>query len=100
MNTLSLISYPTVTIPSLILLSWLSIVRVFRWRRYNYIHSTYGPKYAAGTLTPEDAQKIIGIVTKYEMPLILEYALSFALFKTYAIVSINVYYTVRVLTMS
>ncbi|KAK7042908.1 hypothetical protein VNI00_008644 [Paramarasmius palmivorus] len=50
---------------------------------------TYGPKYAAGALTPEDAQKIMGIVTRYEMPLILEYALAFALFKTYAIPSIS-----------
>ncbi|ESK82427.1 hypothetical protein Moror_12151 [Moniliophthora roreri MCA 2997] len=83
------VPWHTLTIPSIILLSWLSIVRTFRWRRYNHIHRVYGPKYAAGQLTPEEAQEIVGILTRYEMPLILEYALAFALFKTYGIPSIS-----------
>ncbi|KAF9259411.1 hypothetical protein L218DRAFT_981552 [Marasmius fiardii PR-910] len=85
----SSLPYPTLSVPSVILFSWVGLVQAFRWRRYNYIHRVYGPKYNAGTLSPEDAQDIIGILTRYEMPLILEYALAFALFKTYAIPSIS-----------
>ncbi|KAK7458697.1 hypothetical protein VKT23_009696 [Stygiomarasmius scandens] len=46
-------------------------------------------KYEAGTLTPEDAQKILTSSLAYEMPSVLGYALSFALFKTYGIPSIS-----------
>ncbi|KAG7089083.1 hypothetical protein E1B28_010792 [Marasmius oreades] len=81
--------YPTFTIPALILFSWVSLVRTFRWRRYNYIHRVYGPKYSSGMLTPEDAQDVITILLRYEMPLVLEYAVAFSLFKTYAIPSIS-----------
>ncbi|EEB90217.1 hypothetical protein MPER_11604 [Moniliophthora perniciosa FA553] len=85
LSLLPSIPWPSVTIPAAVLLSWLSIARAYRWRRYNYIHRVYGPKYKTGTLTLEDAQEIVHIITQYEMPVIMEYALTFALFKPYAI---------------
>ena len=42
-------------------------------------------KYQDGTLTPEEAQRIILVSTSYDMPLLLNYPLAFTLFKTYAI---------------
>ena len=41
--------------------------------------------YQDGTLTPEGAQRIILGSTSYDMPLLLNYSLAFALFNTYAI---------------
>jgi hypothetical protein len=38
-------------------------------------------------MTPKEAQEILATSYLYEMPGLLNYALSFALFKTYAIVS-------------
>jgi hypothetical protein len=64
---------------------WLLTVRALRWKRYNAIHRQFQPKYE--TMTPEEAQKIIQLSTMYDMPLLLNYALAFALFKTYGIVS-------------
>lgn len=40
-------------------------------------------------MTPDEAQKIMQISTMYDMPLLLNYALAFALFKTYGIPSIS-----------
>ncbi|KAF8906989.1 hypothetical protein CPB84DRAFT_1844115 [Gymnopilus junonius] len=42
-----------------------------------------------GSLTAEEAQKVILSPTMYDMPLLLNYAVAFALFKTYAIPSIS-----------
>ena len=67
------------------LLIWLVTVRAFRWNRYNAIHRQFQAKHEE--LTPEEAQKIIQVSTLYDMPLLLNYALAFALFKTYGIVS-------------
>ena len=70
------------------LLIWLVAVRAFRWNRYNAIHRQFQAKYKDGLgITPEEAQKIIQVSTLYDMPLLLNYALAFALFKTYGIVS-------------
>jgi len=41
------------------------------------------------SITPEEAQQIIHVSSLYDMPMIDYYALSFALFKTYAIPSIS-----------
>ena len=68
------------------LLIWLVTVRAFRWKRYNAIHQQFQAKFKEG-LTPEEAQKIIHVSTLYDMPLLLNYSLAFALFKTYGIVS-------------
>jgi hypothetical protein len=67
------------------LLIWLVAVRAFRWKRYNAIHRQFQAKFKE--ITPEEAQKIIQVSTLYDMPLLLNYALAFALFKTYGIVS-------------
>ena len=75
---------------------WLLIVRAFRWKRYNAIHRQFQAKYK--TMTPEEAQKIIQLSTMYDMPFLLTYALAFALFKTYGIVSTFRSSSVRILT--
>ena len=49
-------------------------------------HWEYMKKYQDGTLTPEDIQHIILVLTTYDMPLLLNYSLAFTLFKTYVIV--------------
>ena len=69
------------------ILIWLVTVRAFRWMRYNAIHRQFQAKYYKEGITPEEAQKIIQVSTLYDMPLLLNYALAFALFKTYGIVS-------------
>lgn len=70
------------------ILLWLALVRAFRWRRYNAMHRKYGPKWnnGKGIITPEEAQDIMSVSTRYDMPMLLNYALAFALFKTYGIV--------------
>lgn len=72
-----------------VVLGWMILIRALRWRRYNAIHREYGPKWDNGreTITPEEAQKIILNPILYDMPLLLNYAVAFALFKTYAVVS-------------
>ncbi|CAA7271256.1 unnamed protein product [Cyclocybe aegerita] len=74
-----------------VLLLWLVLVRSLRWRRYNAIHSKYGPKWnnGQGIITPEEAQKIIHVAGLYDMPLLMNVALAFALFKTYGIPTIS-----------
>jgi hypothetical protein len=66
---------------------YLALVRVLRFKRYREIHRKYQKKYEEGKLTPEEAQKVMMLSSAYDMPLLLNYALAFALFKTYAIVS-------------
>jgi hypothetical protein len=65
---------------------YLTIVRFFRWRRYNALHREFDGKME--TMTPKEAQEIMAMSYLYDMPGLLNYALSFALFKTYAIVGI------------
>ena len=73
------------------ILLWLALVRASRWRRYNSIHREYGLKWdnGKGIITPEEAQKIIAVPIMYDMPGLLAYATTFALFKTYGIVRIT-----------
>ncbi|KAF9524231.1 hypothetical protein CPB83DRAFT_898089 [Crepidotus variabilis] len=73
------------------LVLWVSAVRAFRWRRYNAIHREYEAKWnnGQGTITPEEAQKICHVSTMYDMPELLNNALAFALFKTYAVPTIS-----------
>ncbi|KAK1226004.1 hypothetical protein PQX77_000663 [Marasmius sp. AFHP31] len=89
LSVLDSLPWPTLTVPALILLTWVSITQTFRWRRHNYIQRVYGPKFTSGTMTAEDAQEVIRILIRYEMPLVIEYALAFALFKTYGIPSMS-----------
>jgi hypothetical protein len=72
-------------------LGYLSLVRLLRWQRFNAVHRQYASRYNARTkrwdITPQEAQKIMQVSNSYDMPKLLNSALSFALFKTYAIVS-------------
>ncbi|KAJ7059215.1 hypothetical protein C8F01DRAFT_1146371 [Mycena amicta] len=76
------------TAGSLALLTlYLLIVRSLCWRRYNALHKKYTGK--KSTLTPEEAQEIVQLVFEWDMPILSEYSLAFALFKTYAIPTIS-----------
>ena len=57
-------------------------------------------KYQDPTLTPEEAQRIVLVSTSYDMPLLLNYSLAFALFKTYAIVRTTLALHLRALTVA
>ena len=57
-------------------------------------------KYQDGMLTPEEAQRISLVLTSFDMPLLLNYSLAFALFKTYAIVRTTFPPHVRALTVA
>ena len=57
-------------------------------------------KYQDGTLTPEEAQRIILVSTTYDIPWLLNYSLAFALFKTYAIVRTTFTLHVRALMVA
>ncbi|TFK38424.1 hypothetical protein BDQ12DRAFT_111542 [Crucibulum laeve] len=80
---------PTAVACAIPVVSYLCLVRALRWRRYNAIHRKYQAKFMSGTLTPEDAQEIILVSCAYDMPFLLNYALAFALFKTYGIPTIS-----------
>lgn len=82
---MSILSLPYVACG--VLLSYLCIVRALRWRHYHAIHKMYQAKFESGTLTPEEAQKVMALSAFYDMPMLLNYSLAFALFKTYGIVS-------------
>ncbi|KAJ2913588.1 hypothetical protein MD484_g6832, partial [Candolleomyces efflorescens] len=68
--------------------SYLGLVRSLRWRRYNNIHKKYEKKWREGGLTPVEAQEILLVSSFWDFPLLLHKAVSFALFKTYAITEI------------
>jgi hypothetical protein len=74
------------TVAGALSLSYLVLVRVLRWRRYNALHAKYGPD-KMKTLTPLEAQLIVHEAALWDIPFINTEALSFALFKTYGIVS-------------
>ena len=69
-------------------LTWLVVVRIFRWKRYNSIHGQFQAKYHEKTITPEEAQKIIQVSMMYDMPFFMYYASAYAIFEPCAIVSI------------
>ncbi|TFK25909.1 hypothetical protein FA15DRAFT_325647 [Coprinopsis marcescibilis] len=83
-----LLGVPVVKI-GLVFLGYVTLVRILRWRRYNATHRLYQAKYEEGRLTPEDAQRVMLLSSGYDMPKLLNVAVSFALFKTYAIPSIS-----------
>lgn len=76
-----------VSVIVVVVVGYLSLVRLRRWQRYNAIHKQFGS--AARSLSPADAQLITHTSLFYDMPLLMNYALAFALFKTYAIPSIS-----------
>ncbi|KAF9524240.1 hypothetical protein CPB83DRAFT_861674 [Crepidotus variabilis] len=70
---------------------WLLLVKSQRWKKYDAIHKKYGPKWnnGQGKITAAEAQVIIRMSLHNDMAFLMNYALSFALFKTYAIPSIS-----------
>ncbi|EAU83510.2 hypothetical protein CC1G_04766 [Coprinopsis cinerea okayama7 len=83
----------TTTTVAVAIVAYLGFVRALRWRRYNAIHRQYHSRYDAKTgkwnLTPEEARRVMLVSSTYDMPKLLNSALAFALFKTYAIPSIS-----------
>ncbi|KAF9560436.1 hypothetical protein CPC08DRAFT_762730 [Agrocybe pediades] len=82
------------------ILCCMAIVRVFRWKKFNSVHEGYKDRWvkvrdAKGRerwtidITPEEAQGIMKASWGYDMPTLLNYAIAFALFKTYEIPSIS-----------
>ncbi|KAI5121487.1 hypothetical protein M0805_003942 [Coniferiporia weirii] len=84
---------------------YLSLVQFLRFRRVRKLERKYGkaPHILEKTtgnvriiigrpdvkLTPEEAQEIMFVTTKYDMPGLMSFSLIFALFKTYSIPSIS-----------
>ncbi|KAJ7618734.1 hypothetical protein FB45DRAFT_981213 [Roridomyces roridus] len=60
---------------------YLCVVRVLRWK--------YQAKFEAGTLTPLEAQEVVQLISMYDMPFLVDNALAFANFNTYAIPTIS-----------
>ncbi|KAJ6618009.1 hypothetical protein B0H10DRAFT_1796272 [Mycena sp. CBHHK59/15] len=85
----SLLSCSKSSVACAVVLGYLCVVRSLRWRRYNAIHTKYSSKFKAGTLSPDEAQEVVQVSYLYDMPLLSEYSLAFALFKTYGIPSIS-----------
>lgn len=76
----------TLTLSLLAVPFYLLLVRSLRWRRYNAIHREFAGR-DPESLTTEEAQRVMHGVTMWDMPGLSMWSLSFALFKTYAIVS-------------
>lgn len=66
---------------------YLCLVRLLRWRYYNALHKKWAGR-DIDSITPEEAQQIIHVSSLYDLPGLQVYSLSFALFKTYAIVRV------------
>jgi hypothetical protein len=79
------LSWSKWTIAGVGFLAYLCLVRNLRWRRYNALHAKYERRIK--NLTLQDAQEIVHESSFWDIPLIIHHAMSFALFKTYGIVS-------------
>ena len=79
--------FPLTPAVSVTAIFYLCLVRAFRWRRFDAIHRQYDARFKSRSLTPEEAQEVVHVAAFYDMPLLLNYSVAFALFKTYAIVS-------------
>lgn len=77
---------------------YLIACKVFRFRRVRKLEKKYGKKTTETdgmdtvgrpdiTLNPQEMQEIMFTSLEYDMPGLMNYALTFALFKTYGIVS-------------
>jgi hypothetical protein len=73
------------------IVGWVFLARSRRWDQYNAIHQKYRLKWdnGRGKITPEEAQLVVHLSNCYDMPSHMYFSLSFALFKTYAIVSFH-----------
>ena len=68
-----------------VVLAYLVVVRVLRYRRVQYIQEAYGAK----PLTPWIAQQILHLSVFYEVPFTMYLGTVVALFKVYGIVSVQ-----------
>jgi hypothetical protein len=66
---------------------YIALARSLRWRRYNALHAKFAGR-SLESITVEEAQEIMHLNSMWDLPFINLYALSFAMFKTYAIVSV------------
>jgi hypothetical protein len=69
-----------------LLVSYISYVRLHRWHRYTAVHAKYAGR-SLNSITPQEAQEIMHLSMMWDLPSITLYALSFALFKAYGIVT-------------
>lgn len=76
---------PVGATPVALLGAYLVLVRTQRWRVYNAVHRKFESR--LGKLTPVEAQEIVRASAVWDMPGLLIWSLSFALMRTYAIVS-------------
>ncbi|EIM82611.1 uncharacterized protein STEHIDRAFT_63775 [Stereum hirsutum FP-91666 SS1] len=76
------------SISVLFIISYLVLVRCLRWRRYDKLHMKY-MKRDINSLTMREAQEILQLSLLWDMPDLVIYAYSFALFKTYGIPTIS-----------
>lgn len=76
------------SISVLFIVSYLVLVRCLRWRRYDKLHMKY-MKRDINSLTMREAQEILQLSLLWDMPDLVIYAYSFALFKTYGIVRLR-----------
>ena len=74
---------------AVISVGYLGLVRALRWRKYDQIHRKYGHRLANEALSPAEAQEVVQLSLGYDMHWLMIEAFSFALFKTYGIVSLR-----------
>lgn len=75
-----------------------------RWRRVEAMQRQFaalndpkvlgspGKKKYGFCMSPQEAQKIVAVSTEYDMPELMNASFAYALYKTYSIVSNNLYY--------
>ncbi|KAK7459669.1 hypothetical protein VKT23_009650 [Stygiomarasmius scandens] len=91
MNTTSIPINPLYVFLPLIL-CYLFSVRLRRWSHYKQTHAKFLPRYTSygpSSLSITDAQEIIRASMQFDMPSLVYYGTSFALFKTYGIPTIS-----------
>jgi hypothetical protein len=66
---------------------YLALVRALRWRRLRALERAYG---SGEGMSLADAQQIIALSLLWDMPGLINYSLAFAMFKTYAVVSVDI----------
>lgn len=73
-----------------LLIAYLLLVQSMRWRVYSRVHRKYAYLMSDLTrMTPAEAQDIMHASTVWDMPAVTSNALSYAMFRTYAIVRLH-----------
>lgn len=91
-----------------VIISYLTLVRLTRWRRVQAMEREFaalndpkvlgseGKKKYGFCMSPQEAQKIVTVSTEYDMPELMDAAVAYSLYKTYAIVSASLAQMYRV----